>query len=104
MRGRARARHQPAIEHEPRAVCFHLRQLRLTGPIDRVEQLHKRAVLANPDLQTVAGEDAVIDRSLRRMNTDYIDLFYQHRIDLAVPIENSDLDWGMLNSTSGRAY
>lgn len=29
----------------------------------------------------------VVEQSLKRMNTDYIDLFYQHRVDPAVPIE-----------------
>lgn len=30
----------------------------------------------------------VADASLRRLQTDYIDLFYQHRVDPAVPIED----------------
>lgn len=30
---------------------------------------------------------AAVEGSLRRLNTDYIDLLYQHRIDPAVPIE-----------------
>jgi pyridoxine 4-dehydrogenase len=30
---------------------------------------------------------AVCDASLQRLRTDYIDLFYQHRVDPAVPIE-----------------
>jgi len=30
---------------------------------------------------------AVAEASLRRLNTDYIDLFYQHRVDPDVPIE-----------------
>jgi aryl-alcohol dehydrogenase-like predicted oxidoreductase len=30
----------------------------------------------------------VIEQSLRRMKTDYIDLFYQHRVDPNVPIED----------------
>lgn len=30
----------------------------------------------------------VIEQSLRRMNTDYIDLFYQHRVDPNVPMED----------------
>lgn len=29
----------------------------------------------------------VVEQSLKRMNTDYIDLFYQHRVDPNVPIE-----------------
>lgn len=43
----------------------------------------------------VAGVDsqpshirAVCEASLRRLNTDVIDLFYQHRVDPAVPIED----------------
>ncbi|MGG6894812.1 MULTISPECIES: aldo/keto reductase [Rhizobium] len=31
---------------------------------------------------------AVADASLRRLKTDHIDLFYQHRVDPAVPIED----------------
>jgi aryl-alcohol dehydrogenase-like predicted oxidoreductase len=31
---------------------------------------------------------AVVDRSLRRLQTDHIDLLYQHRVDPAVPIED----------------
>jgi len=30
----------------------------------------------------------VADQSLKRLKTDYIDLFYQHRVDPAVPIED----------------
>ncbi len=30
----------------------------------------------------------VCEASLKRLNTDYIDLFYQHRVDPAVPIED----------------
>ena len=29
-----------------------------------------------------------VDNSLRRLRTDYIDLYYQHRVDTAVPIED----------------
>lgn len=31
----------------------------------------------------------VCDESLKRLGTDYIDLFYQHRVDPAVPIEET---------------
>ncbi|MBM0107015.1 aldo/keto reductase [Steroidobacter sp. S1-65] len=31
----------------------------------------------------------VADESLKRLRTDYIDLFYQHRVDPAVPIEDT---------------
>ncbi|MES2898240.1 MAG: aldo/keto reductase [Pseudomonadota bacterium] len=30
----------------------------------------------------------VVEQSLRRLRTDYIDLYYQHRVDPAVPIED----------------
>ena len=30
----------------------------------------------------------VADESLKRLKTDYIDLFYQHRVDTVVPIED----------------
>lgn len=32
---------------------------------------------------------AVVEASLKRLNTDYIDLLYQHRVDATVPIEES---------------
>lgn len=31
---------------------------------------------------------ASVEASLKRLNTEYIDLYYQHRIDPAVPIED----------------
>jgi len=47
------------------------------------------------DKGEVAGLDSrpdhireVLEASLRRLQTDYIDLFYQHRVDPAVPIED----------------
>jgi aryl-alcohol dehydrogenase-like predicted oxidoreductase len=47
------------------------------------------------DTGGVAGLDSrpehvreVLDGSLRRLQTDYVDLFYQHRVDPAVPIED----------------
>jgi aryl-alcohol dehydrogenase-like predicted oxidoreductase len=30
-----------------------------------------------------------VEKSLRRLNTDYIDLYYQHRVDPSVPIEDT---------------
>lgn len=33
------------------------------------------------------------DASLKRLNIDYIDLYYQHRVDITVPIEDT---WGAL--------
>ena len=35
------------------------------------------------------------DASLQRLNTDYIDLYYQHRIDTRIPLEDT---WGALKS------
>lgn len=35
-----------------------------------------------------------LDGSLRRLGTDYIDLYYQHRIDKSVPVEET---WGELS-------
>jgi aryl-alcohol dehydrogenase-like predicted oxidoreductase len=36
---------------------------------------------------------ATCDASLRRLGTDYIDLYYQHRVDLEVPVEET---WGAM--------
>jgi aryl-alcohol dehydrogenase-like predicted oxidoreductase len=36
---------------------------------------------------------ASVDASLRRLNVDHIDLYYQHRVDPAVPVEET---WGAL--------
>lgn len=45
---------------------------------------HKRGVSGHPDYvrQSIEG-------SLQRLNTDYLDLYYQHRIDPGVPIEDT---------------
>lgn len=37
---------------------------------------------------------AACDASLRRLNTEYIDLYYQHRVDLDVPVEET---WGAMS-------
>lgn len=48
-----------------------------------------------PDLTQVVvrGDPAYvrgcIEASLRRLDVDYIDLYYQHRIDQSVPIEET---------------
>jgi aryl-alcohol dehydrogenase-like predicted oxidoreductase len=44
----------------------------------------KRSVNGRPEYVHVA-----IDRSLRRLNVDYVDLYYQHRVDKTVPIEET---------------
>ena len=48
------------------------------------------------DMSTVGAEDgsaehvrSSIDGSLRRLGTDYVDLYYQHRVDPNVPIEET---------------
>lgn len=30
-----------------------------------------------------------IDASLKRLGTDYVDLYYQHRVDRTIPIEDT---------------
>jgi aryl-alcohol dehydrogenase-like predicted oxidoreductase len=59
--------------------------------------VRERVVIATKfgfDLDAFPGLDsrpahirAVVDASLQRLRTDYIDLLYQHRVDPAVPIE-----------------
>ncbi|QOL13350.1 aldo/keto reductase [Dickeya dianthicola] len=48
---------------------------------------------ANPDLRGICGRPEYIrqavEGSLKRLGVDVIDLYYQHRIDPAVPIEDS---------------
>lgn len=48
---------------------------------------------ANPDRRGANGRPeyvkAACEASLRRLNTDYIDLYYQHRVDKNVPIEET---------------
>jgi aryl-alcohol dehydrogenase-like predicted oxidoreductase len=46
--------------------------------------LSKRAVDGRPEYVRAA-----CDRSLQRLGTDYIDLYYQHRVDDTVPIEET---------------
>ena len=47
----------------------------------------------DPSRWTVSGQPeyvrAACDASLRRLGTDYIDLYYQHRVDPQVPIEDT---------------
>jgi aryl-alcohol dehydrogenase-like predicted oxidoreductase len=44
----------------------------------------KRSVRGTPDYVHEA-----IDRSLKRLNVDHVDLYYQHRVDKTVPIEET---------------
>jgi aryl-alcohol dehydrogenase-like predicted oxidoreductase len=62
---------------------------------DRVVLATKFGFKINPATGAQAGFDsrpahirAVAEASLRRLRTDVIDLFYQHRVDLEVPIED----------------
>jgi len=49
--------------------------------------------LDDPDYRSVSGRPDYVRRScedsLRRLGVDYVDLYYQHRIDLEVPIEDT---------------
>jgi aryl-alcohol dehydrogenase-like predicted oxidoreductase len=67
----------------------------LKGRRDRVQIATKFGFRIGPDGKT-AGTDSrpehvreVIDASLTRLGTDRIDLLYQHRVDPAVPIEDT---------------
>lgn len=49
-----------------------------------------------PDGSSVTGQDGsatnarrILEESLRRLQTDYVDLYYLHRVDPSVPIEES---------------
>ena len=54
---------------------------------------HQDQVRANPDAWIVDGTPeyvrAAIDRSLERLGVDHVDLYYQHRVDDTVPIEET---------------
>ena len=42
---------------------------------------------SGPPISTPSHIRKAVARSLKRLNTDYIDLYYQHRVDPNVPIE-----------------
>jgi len=46
-----------------------------------------------PEVWTLSGKPEYVhqacDASLKRLGTDYIDLYYQHRVDVEVPIEDT---------------
>ncbi|MEH6366578.1 MAG: aldo/keto reductase, partial [Pseudomonas marincola] len=54
------------------------------GLLRDAENPHKRGVSGRPEYIRKA-----IEGSLQRLGIDYIDLYYQHRIDPEVPIEES---------------
>lgn len=63
---------------------------------DRVVLATKFGILrdaSNPNLRGANGRPEYVrsacEASLKRLNTDYIDLYYQHRIDKSVPIEDT---------------
>ena len=51
--------------------------------IDQETGVHRGGVNSRPEQIRRA-----VEGSLRRLNTDFIDLYYQHRVDPAVPIED----------------
>ena len=67
----------------------------LTGRRDRITLATKFGVSRGEDgsWQGIKGNAAYVkaccDASLRRLGTDYIDLYYQHRVDPATPIEET---------------
>ncbi|MGI4813242.1 MAG: aldo/keto reductase [Janthinobacterium lividum] len=68
----------------------------LAGRRDKVFLATKFGIVrnpANPSARGVNGDPDYVrqacEASLKRLNTDYIDLYYQHRIDKAVPIEDT---------------
>jgi aryl-alcohol dehydrogenase-like predicted oxidoreductase len=68
----------------------------VAGRRDEVEIATKFGFRINPDDPHSRGTDGspenarrVCDESLRRLGTDHIDLYYQHRVDPAVPIEET---------------
>ena len=68
----------------------------VAGRRDEVEIATKFGFAWNPDDPYSRGTDGspenarrVCDESLRRLGTDHIDLYYQHRVDPDVPIEET---------------
>ncbi len=65
----------------------------ITGRRDDVVLATKFALSRGPDGMRIDGRPeyvrACIDASLRRLDTDRIDLYYQHRVDPTVPIEDT---------------
>ena len=68
----------------------------LRGRRDRVVLATKFGIVrdpANPMARGISGKPAYVrescEGSLRRLGTDHIDLYYQHRVDPAVPIEET---------------
>ena len=73
-----------AVTHNPVLGVKRPRSETAEGKTPAIGDGQARALLAAPpaDIKEVA------DASLKRLGTDYIDLFYQHRVDPPVPIED----------------
>lgn len=54
------------------------------GIVRHAEDPSKRSIVGRPDYVKAA-----CNASLQRLNVDYVDLYYQHRVDLDVPIEET---------------
>lgn len=68
----------------------------IAGRRDEVVLATKFGILVDPDMLMPAGVNgapdyvrAAIDRSLSRLGVDHVDLYYQHRPDPNVPIEDT---------------
>ena len=65
----------------------------LTGRRDKVVLATKFGAIRGSGEPTINGSPAyaraAVEASLRRLRTDYIDLYYLHRVDPTVPIEES---------------
>jgi aryl-alcohol dehydrogenase-like predicted oxidoreductase len=68
----------------------------IAGRRDEVQLATKFGFNINPDSPSARSVDGspenvrrAVEGSLARLNTDYIDLYYQHRIDPGVPIEET---------------
>ncbi|MGH3882655.1 MAG: aldo/keto reductase [Pseudonocardiaceae bacterium] len=68
----------------------------IAGRRDEVVLATKFGILVDPDTLRPAGVDgspdyvrAAIDRSLSRLGVDHVDLYYQHRPDPSVPVEET---------------
>jgi len=68
----------------------------LKGKRDQVVLATKFGILRDPNDATVRGFDSspayvrkALDASLRRLGVDHVDIYYQHRVDPKVPIEDT---------------
>ncbi|GHF30543.1 aldo/keto reductase [Amycolatopsis deserti] len=70
----------------------------IAGRRDQVVLATKFGIVLGAEGQQVRGDAAYVrqclEESLRRLNVDHIDLYYQHRVDPDVPVEET---WGALS-------